>query len=177
MNPTLFFIPCFSGSPWDLGQLQSLAHLPLRTARLPEGLHDVDAYADFVAGEAGSLDGLVLVGDSFGALVGLSVAARRPRNLRGLVLSGGFAANPVKSGAVKLMAKLLPVLGGGQLSGARPEAIGRPGSASQSRSAIDKGQRPAAGRHGPIWRPARIGANPHYCTTVPSLSRQPGGAY
>jgi pimeloyl-ACP methyl ester carboxylesterase len=55
---------------------------------------------------------VVLVGDSFGALVGMAVAARRPGNLRALVLSGGFAANPLKSMLVKLMAKLLPLLRG-----------------------------------------------------------------
>lgn len=112
MNPTLYFIPCFSGSPWDLRRLEPLAHRPLRTGRLPEGLADVEAYADVVAREVAALDEVILVGDSFGALVGMAVAARRPGNLRGLVLSGGFAANPVKSVLVKLMAKLLPLLPG-----------------------------------------------------------------
>lgn len=112
MNPTLYFIPCFSGSPWDLKRLEPLAHRPLRTARLPEGLADIQAYADVIARELEALDNVVLVGDSFGALVGMSVAARRPDNLRALVLSGGFAANPVKSILVRLMAKLLPLLRG-----------------------------------------------------------------
>lgn len=112
MNPTLYFIPCFSGSPWSLGQLAPLSHRPLRTTRLPEGLADVEAYADVIARDIGALDDVVLVGDSFGALVGMAVAARKPGNLRGLVLSGGFAANPVKSPMVRLMAGLLPMLGG-----------------------------------------------------------------
>src|ERR1700757_3015525 len=112
MNPTLYFIPCFSGSPWNLERLQPLAHRPLRTARLPERLAHVEAYADAIAREVQGLDNVVLVGDSFGALVGMSVAARKPGNLRALVLSGGFAANPVKSVLVKVMAKLLPLLSG-----------------------------------------------------------------
>jgi pimeloyl-ACP methyl ester carboxylesterase len=37
----------------------------------------------------------VLVGDSFGAVISLALAIRQPAGLRGLVLSGGFAANPL----------------------------------------------------------------------------------
>lgn len=112
MNPTLYFVPCFSGSPWDLKALTPLAHRPLRTARLPEALDQVEAYADAVEREIRPLADVVLVGDSFGALVSLAVAARRPGNLRGLVLSGGFAANPVRSLLIRFMALLLPALAG-----------------------------------------------------------------
>jgi pimeloyl-ACP methyl ester carboxylesterase len=38
---------------------------------------------------------LILVGDSFGAVISLALALRQPTGLRGLVLSGGFAANPL----------------------------------------------------------------------------------
>ncbi len=63
--------------------------------RLPEGLCDVEAYADFVAEQIEDLDSYVLVGDSFGAVIALTLAIRRPAGLVGLVLSGGFAANPL----------------------------------------------------------------------------------
>jgi len=62
----------------------------LVTGRLPNAA-DLDAYADIVAGWARHLDEYVLVGDSFGALVALSLAERRPRGVRALVMSGGFA--------------------------------------------------------------------------------------
>ena len=96
-SPAIVTVPCFSGAPWHLEELSLLADRPLRTMRLPEGVDDVEAYADFVESQLAGLDDYVLVGDSFGAVVSLGVAVRRPAGLRGLVLSGGFAANPVDS--------------------------------------------------------------------------------
>jgi pimeloyl-ACP methyl ester carboxylesterase len=98
---TVVTIPCFSGAPWELDQLEPLAHRPLQTMRLPEAVDDIETYADFVAAQVDGLDDYVLVGDSFGAVVALAFATRRPRGLRGLVLSGGFAANPVTSPLVR----------------------------------------------------------------------------
>jgi pimeloyl-ACP methyl ester carboxylesterase len=63
--------------------------------RLPDGLDDVERYADFLATQVEDLSDYVLVGDSFGAVISLTLALRRPHGLRGLVLSGGFAANPL----------------------------------------------------------------------------------
>jgi pimeloyl-ACP methyl ester carboxylesterase len=94
-TPTLVTVPCFSGAPWDERQLASLRGYPVRTMRLPEGVDDVEAYADFVAAQVADLADYVLVGDSFGAVISLTVALRQPAGLRGLVLSGGFAANPL----------------------------------------------------------------------------------
>jgi pimeloyl-ACP methyl ester carboxylesterase len=94
-TPTIVTIPCFSGAPWQLEQLQPLADQDLRTMRLPDELDDIDAYVDFVADRVDGLDNYVLVGDSFGAVVAIGLAVRRPAGLRALVLSGGFAANPV----------------------------------------------------------------------------------
>jgi pimeloyl-ACP methyl ester carboxylesterase len=63
--------------------------------RLPENLNDVERYADFVADQVKRLDSYVLAGDSFGAVIALTLATRNPKGLVGLVLSGGFAANPL----------------------------------------------------------------------------------
>ncbi len=93
--PTVVTVPCFSGAPWDDAQLAPLRGHAVRTMRLPEGLDDVERYADFVAKQVADLEDYVLVGDSFGAVVALTLALRRPAGLRGLVLSGGFAANPL----------------------------------------------------------------------------------
>jgi pimeloyl-ACP methyl ester carboxylesterase len=102
-TPTLVTVPCFSGAPWDDQQLAALrAAYPVRTMRLPEGLDDVERYADFLATQVDGLSDYVLVGDSFGAVISLTLALRQPTGLRGLVLSGGFAANPLprwKNGA------------------------------------------------------------------------------
>ena len=100
-TPTVVTIPCFSGAPWELDQLAPLGHRPLRTMRLPSGVDDIERYADFVADQLNGLDDYVLVGDSFGAVVALALATRQPHGLRGLALSGGFAANPVSSPLVK----------------------------------------------------------------------------
>ena len=94
-NPTLVTVPCFSGAPWDEQQLAPLSAFPVRTMRLPDGIDDVETYADFVASQVADLDDYVLVGDSFGAVISLTLALRRPAGLRALVLSGGFAANPL----------------------------------------------------------------------------------
>ena len=96
-TPTLVFIPCFSGAPWSAEQLAPYGDLPQRTLRLPEGVDDIERYADFVENAIADLEDYVLVGDSFGANIALALATRRPQGLRALVLSGGFAANPVES--------------------------------------------------------------------------------
>ncbi len=93
--PTLVTVPCFSGAPWDEQQLAPLRVHPVRTMRLPEGIDTVDGYTDFLATQVEGLSDYVLVGDSFGAVISLSLALRQPTGLRGLVLSGGFAANPL----------------------------------------------------------------------------------
>jgi pimeloyl-ACP methyl ester carboxylesterase len=98
---TVVTVPCFSGAPWELDQLEPLAHRPLRSMRLPDAVDEIEAYADFAAEQVRDLDDYVLVGDSFGAVVALAFATRRPSGLRGLVLSGGFAANPVTSRIVR----------------------------------------------------------------------------
>jgi pimeloyl-ACP methyl ester carboxylesterase len=94
-EPTIVTVPCFSGAPWDDRQLEPFAGRKVRTMRLPEGLNDVEAYADFVAEQVADLDSYVLVGDSFGAVIALTLATRQPAGLVALVLSGGFAANPL----------------------------------------------------------------------------------
>jgi pimeloyl-ACP methyl ester carboxylesterase len=93
--PTIVTIPCFSGAPWEDRQLKPFAGREVRTMRLPDGLSSVEAYADFVAAQVADLDSYVLVGDSFGAVIALTLATRRPTGLVALVLSGGFAANPL----------------------------------------------------------------------------------
>ncbi|MBF6075767.1 alpha/beta fold hydrolase [Nocardia beijingensis] len=106
-NPTLVFVPCFSGAPWDLEQLVPLAGRPMRTMRLPEAVADMETYADALAAEVADLEEYVLVGDSFGANVALALAVRRPQGLRGLVLSGGFAADPISSPVLKAAMRLM----------------------------------------------------------------------
>ncbi|MFJ2864352.1 alpha/beta fold hydrolase [Kitasatospora sp. NPDC087314] len=105
--PTLVFIPCFSGAPWSAEQLAPYGELPRRTLRLPEGVNDIERYADFVENAVADLDDYVLVGDSFGANIALALATRRPQGLRALVASGGFAANPVDSKPWKALAQVM----------------------------------------------------------------------
>ncbi|MFF1788072.1 alpha/beta fold hydrolase [Kitasatospora sp. NPDC058243] len=96
-NPTLVFIPCLSGAPWSAEQLAPYGEAPKRMLRLPEGVDDIEHYADHLESAIADLDDYVLVGDSFGANIALALATRRPPGLRALVMSGGFAANPVDS--------------------------------------------------------------------------------
>ena len=109
--PTVVTIPCFSGAPWELDKLSALAGWPLRTMALPDGIDSIEAYADYVTEQVADVDDYILIGDSFGAVVALAVAVRQPHGLRGLVVSGGFAANPVTSrlGRAKIgAARFLP---------------------------------------------------------------------
>ncbi|MFD9595535.1 alpha/beta fold hydrolase [Kitasatospora sp. NPDC059973] len=105
--PTLVFIPCFSGAPWSAEQLAPYGDAPTRTLRLPEGVDDMERYADYVQEVVADLDDWVLVGDSFGANIALAVATRRPKGLRALVVSGGFAANPVTSKSWKAVMRAI----------------------------------------------------------------------
>ncbi|MFJ8623327.1 alpha/beta fold hydrolase [Kitasatospora sp. NPDC093550] len=102
-NPTLVFVPCLSGAPWSAEQLAPYGQAPRRTLRLPEGVGDIEGYADHVRDAVADLEDYVLVGDSFGANIALALATRRPPGLRALVLSGGFAADPVDSKAWKAL--------------------------------------------------------------------------
>lgn len=110
--PTIVTVPCFSGAPWDLEKLKPLSHLPLLTMRLPEDMEDIEQYADFVELQVAELSCYVLVGDSFGALVSLAFGTRRPAGLCALILSGGFAANPVRNPVLKARIKAARFLPG-----------------------------------------------------------------
>jgi pimeloyl-ACP methyl ester carboxylesterase len=92
--PVLVGVPCFSGAPWDFGPLTALAAHPTRTLRLPDDAATVEEAVDALEDAVADLPRYVLVGDSFGAVVSLTLALRRPTGLAGLVLSGGFAADP-----------------------------------------------------------------------------------
>lgn len=94
--PVLVYVPCFSGAPWDLEQFPDLADWPARTPALPAALGSIDAYADWLGDLVQDLSSFVLIGDSFGASIALSLAIRRPRGLRAVVASGGFALNPIR---------------------------------------------------------------------------------
>jgi pimeloyl-ACP methyl ester carboxylesterase len=105
-------IPCFAGAPWNLAQMSYLQDWPMQTFRLPDELNDLEKLADFILEQVKGLESYVLVGDSFGAVIAIALATRRPRRLRGLVLSGGFAKNPITSPLLKTLAALAPLFPG-----------------------------------------------------------------
>ncbi|XGV95253.1 MAG: alpha/beta fold hydrolase [Leptolyngbya sp. BL-A-14] len=110
-SPTIVTVPCFSGAPWQLERLTPLADWSLRTMRLPETLDNIEGYANFVAKQVAELDRYILVGDSFGANIAIALATSQPRGLEALVLSGGFAADPITNPLTKLkltVASFLP---------------------------------------------------------------------
>lgn len=104
---TVVLVPCFSGSAWDVEQLAPLRHLTLVAPGLPERLDDIEEYVDFLAGVVADLRDYAVVGDSFGAAVALGLAVRQPEGLRALVLSGGFASDPVRHPLVRLGSRLV----------------------------------------------------------------------
>lgn len=111
-EPTLVMIPCFAGAPWKLEQLIYLQDRPMRTLRLPNDMCELETLADFIAAQVKDLDSYVLIGDSYGAVSSIAVATRQPKGLKGLVLSGGFAKNPITSPLLKTMVALAPFFPG-----------------------------------------------------------------
>lgn len=96
-TPTILTIPCLSGAPWDLSTLVPLSDYPLETFRLSPQHADIERHATDVLKHVEGRKEFILIGDSFGAQVALAAAARRPKGLVGLVMSGGFAAMPLDS--------------------------------------------------------------------------------
>ncbi|HIH2746179.1 alpha/beta hydrolase [Burkholderia aenigmatica] len=111
-EPTLVMIPCFSGAPWQLEQLTALQNRTMRTLRLPDDVSDLEKLADFLVDQTKDLENYVLVGDSYGAVSSIVFATRRPKGLKGLVLSGGFAKSPITSPLLKTLAALAPFFPG-----------------------------------------------------------------
>jgi pimeloyl-ACP methyl ester carboxylesterase len=110
-RPTIITVPCLSGAPWNLDQLGPLNDYPMETMRLSDVHTSIDQHADDVLDLAKHHEEYILMGDSFGAQVALAAATRQPEGLKGLVLSGGFAAMPVDSILTRLKieaAKFLP---------------------------------------------------------------------
>jgi pimeloyl-ACP methyl ester carboxylesterase len=105
-------IPCFAGAPWQLNQMTHLQNRPLRTLRLPDDVCELEALANFITDQVKDLENYVLVGDSYGAVSSIAVAAWQPKGLRGLVLSGGFARSPITSPWLKTLAALAPFFPG-----------------------------------------------------------------
>jgi len=110
--PTLVMIPCLTGAPWNLAQLTHLKDWPMRTLRLPNGHDDIEQAVEFVLEQVKDLTRYVLVGDSYGAVISIAVATRRPAALQGLVTSGGFAKDPVTSPVLKTLMALAPYFPG-----------------------------------------------------------------
>lgn len=111
-RPTLVMIPCFAGAPWNLAQLSHLSDWPMRTLRLPDDHDDIEQAVDFVLEQVKDLDSYVLVGDSYGAVISIATAIRRPAGLKGLVASGGFAKDPITSSVLKTLMALAPYFPG-----------------------------------------------------------------
>ncbi len=84
----------------------------MRTFRLPDELDDFEKLSDFVVEQVKDLESYVLVGDSFGAVIAIALATRCPRGLQGLIVSDGFAKNPITSSLLKLLAALAPLFSG-----------------------------------------------------------------
>ncbi|VWD44471.1 putative hydrolase [Burkholderia lata] len=111
-EPTLVMIPCFSGAPWHLDEMTALQNRAMRTLRLPNDVSELETLADFITDQTKDLESYVLVGDSYGAVSAIAVATRRPKGLKGLVLSGGFARSPITSPLLKTLAALAPFFPG-----------------------------------------------------------------
>lgn len=84
----------------------------MKTMKLPDDLNNLEDLADFVTSQVKELDSYYLVGDSFGAAISLALVTRNPQGLRGLIMSGGFAKNPVTAPLLKILSFLAPYFPG-----------------------------------------------------------------
>ena len=84
----------------------------MRTLRLPDDVSDLERLADFIADQVKDLESYVLIGDSYGAVASIPFAARQPKGLKALVLSGGFARSPITSPLLKFLSALAPYFPG-----------------------------------------------------------------
>jgi pimeloyl-ACP methyl ester carboxylesterase len=109
---TLVMVPCFAGAPWAINQFSALSDYELKTMELPHDLNDIESLANFVEQQVRGLDNYVLVGDSFGAVISLALATRQPEGLQALIISGGFAKNPITSPFLKFLSRLAPYFPG-----------------------------------------------------------------
>lgn len=87
---SLVCVPCFSGAEWDLSHFRT-SHA--QTMKLPDSAATLEAATDFLEYQVRKLAAYVLIGDSYGAVVALNLALRKPTGLKALVISGGFASN------------------------------------------------------------------------------------
>ena len=92
--------------------MTELKDWPMKTMKLPDDLNNLEDLADFVTSQVKELDSYFLVGDSFGAAISLALATRNPQGLQGLIMSGGFAKNPVTSPVLKILSFLVPYFPG-----------------------------------------------------------------
>ena len=92
--------------------MTELKDWPMKTMKLPDDLNNLEDLADFVTSQVKELDSYFLVGDSFGAAISLALATRNPQGPQGLIMSGGFAKNPVTSTVLKILSFLVPYFPG-----------------------------------------------------------------
>jgi pimeloyl-ACP methyl ester carboxylesterase len=103
-RPVIVLVPCLSGAPWSAEQRRAFAPYETRTFRLNEVARGIETHVDDLLEQIEGLRSYVLIGDSFGAQVALAAAVRRPAGLVALVISGGFAANPIDNPIIRLKA-------------------------------------------------------------------------
>jgi pimeloyl-ACP methyl ester carboxylesterase len=104
----IFTVPCFSGAPWDSSLYKPFMNYNVETTRLPEDFDQIEKYVDYIINQIKRInEDVILVGDSFGANITLGVAIRKPENLKAIIVSGGFAANPIRSPFIKKIADMI----------------------------------------------------------------------
>jgi len=97
LTTTVITVPCMSGAPWQLDRHTAFKNRSVMTYRLPERIDTFEQYVDDLEMRTKGFERFALVGDSFGAVVALGLAVRRPARLAALVMSGGFASQPLSS--------------------------------------------------------------------------------
>lgn len=111
MKPTLGFVPCFSGAAWDLSAFPMLQEWLAPAPVLPV-LDGWAAHVAWLRAVTRPLAAFVVIGDSFGAAFALAAAAAGVPRLQAVVASGGFAMNPLRPRALRMMVRRGPHLAG-----------------------------------------------------------------
>ena len=93
-----------SGAPWQLDRHTAFKNRSVITYRLPERVATFEGYVNDLEERTKGFERFALIGDSFGAVIALGLAARRPSRLAALVMSGGFASQPLSSLSMRFRA-------------------------------------------------------------------------
>lgn len=110
-TPTLILLPGLDGEGLFFnGLTRELGHsVPTQRILYPRDMSHYQALADWVLTQIDPEEPFILLGESFGGPLAMTIAQQRPQNLKGLILVCSFSEGP-PGWAARLLARFYPWL-------------------------------------------------------------------